>query len=284
MARSSAQINKQITDYLQVTYGQTGQIFFYYFNDHNGNPITPSQVSFIGVVISIVSWSQNIFEQLQDVYKAQLESEIAIAPPAIPGWIQEKVFEFQYGDVVQLINFIAQYPVIDISKRIISQCSVLTDSNKNVQIKVATGSPPSALTGAEQIALNAYLQNIIPAGVQTQIISLTSDKIAIIASVYYNGQYADTIQATVIAALNTFLTTIPFDGIVKISAIEDAIQEVPGITDVVISQVNARPDSIPYSGSTVVSKEWSTFAGYIIQETTAGHTFADTLTFIVDNN
>jgi hypothetical protein len=55
------------------------------------------------------------------------------------------------------------------------------------------------------------------------------------------------------------------------------------VTDIVITQVKARDDSTPFSGATIVTKQWETFAGYIVQETTAGQTFSDTLTFTVQN-
>jgi uncharacterized phage protein gp47/JayE len=167
----------------------------------------------------------------------------------------------------------------------VTNCSVKTDLNKTVKIKVAKGgASPVPLSSTEQTALTAYLYNIIPAGVGKNIISLVSDKLYVNAEVYYNGQYAPTIQADVIAALDAFLLEIPFDGVVKISEIEDAIQAVAGVTDVVISQVKARDDATAFASANVLTKEWETYAGYIVQETTVGETFADSLTFTVDNN
>jgi len=62
---------------------------------------------------------------------------------------------------------------------------------------------------------------------------------------------------------------------------------VAGVNDVVLNNVRGRDDASSFSNgidlvlnNTVISRQWNTIAGYIVQETTTGKTFADSLTFI----
>ena len=74
--------------------------------------------------------------------------------------------------------------------------------------------------------------------------------------------------------------TLPHDVDQKIRAIE-------GVNDVEFVDVQARYNSQSFGAGTnlivlgdVVSRRYLTGAGYIIEETTAGQTFADQITFI----
>lgn len=274
MARTIAEIQEQMYDELadqQAAGNLTGLT-------------STSKVAIYKLWIYIVSVAISVFENLQDVFRTELEDYAKTVAPATHAWIRAKVFEFQYGDSIQLIDLVPKYATIDTSKQIVTRCSVKTSNQQKVIVKVAKSDPPVALATLEETALGAYLDAILPAGVQLSLVNRTSDKLYINASVYYNGQYAVTIKADVIASINNYLSSLPFDGVVKVSAIEDAIQKVTGVTDIVINQVKARPDSTSFSSASVVTRYWDTVAGYIVEEDTSGQTFSDTLTFTVANN
>ena len=252
------------------------------------NLTSASQVAVYKLWIYIIAVAISVFEQLQDVFKTEIEDFAATIAPATPSWVKDKVEKFQYDantpQVIQLVEFVPEYVTVDEDKRIITRCSVKTANNKTVNVKVAKDDPPVQLTTPEQNALEGYLDNILPAGVQRNVINLVSDKLWIDATIYYNGQYAASIQADVIAAINAYLVALPFDGIVKISGIEDTIQAVEGVTDIVIDEVRARANTIAFTSASTVARYWETVAGYCISETTAGQTIQDTLTFTVANN
>jgi len=287
MARTIAQIEKQMIDEAK---NQTLLKLIFYDTNNVLRPV--SQTNIFQQLVYIVALGISIFEQLMDVFKSEIEEIVSNAAPATAPWIRDKVLRFQYDasvpQVVTLVDFIPGYAVVDETKRIITRCSVKTDVNNTVKVKVAKSDPPVVLAAAEETALDAYLAEVLPAGIQRSIVNLTADKLWVDATIYFNGQYAATIQADVIAALDAFLANLSslenFGGVVKVSAIEDEIQKVPGVTDVVIDQVKARPDSIPYSGASTIARYWETVSGYIVQENTSGQTFSDTLTFVVANN
>lgn len=233
----------------------------------------------------------NILEQAIDIMLAVIEALVAAAAPGTPTWLQAQAFKFQYSatvpQVIQLINFAPVYPVVDATLRIVTRCSVTTDVNNTVTIKVAKGEPPQALSGPELDALQSYFDIIAVAGVSYNAVSSPPDRLYVDADVYYTGLYAAVIQANVIAAIDAYLAGIPFNGRIKVSDLELAIKAVAGVEDVVFTNVVARADATAFGSgtalvlnNTLASRFWPTLAGYAISEDTAGQTLADSLTFI----
>jgi len=235
-----------------------------------------------------------IFEQLLDSFLTEVETQVAQSAGASVLWLQAKMFQFQYDattpQVIQLINTVPQYPVVDANKRIITACSVTSSLSNQVSIKVAKSSPFVALATAELTAAQSYINTIGAAGITYNVISLNADKLYVQAQIYYQGQYSTVIQQNVIDAINSFLqnlSIVNFNGSMKISDLEGAIRNVAGVNDVVLNNVRGRDDASSFSNgidlvlnNTVISRQWNTIAGYIVQETTTGKTFADSLTFI----
>jgi uncharacterized phage protein gp47/JayE len=92
----------------------------------------------------------------------------------------------------------------------------------------------------------------------------------------------DSIQDSVKLALTNYLNTLPFDGVILISKLQDAIQGVEGVNDVVINEVRARGDNTIFSNASIVTRQWTTLSGYAIEEDESGNTWNDTLNFIVE--
>jgi hypothetical protein len=234
-----------------------------------------------------------IFEQIMDVYVSTIETFVSKSPSASTLWIQDKMFKFQYDatnpQIVQLVDLAPQYPVVDATKRIITACSVTSGISNVVNVKIAKSNPYEALTSPELSAAQSYINTIGIAGITYTCISLDADKIYIDAEVYYTGQYSAIIQDSVITALNDYLQTLSltnFDGSIKMSDLEAVIRNVAGVTDVVMNNVKAREDAVVFAlgtdlilNNTLIQKSYASKAGYIVQETTSGQTFADSLTF-----
>ena len=255
----------------------------------------PSQTSEYNLWKDIYSAIQVLEEILWDTKEAELNAAVALAAPATAAWIKWKVEQFQYSSsspqVVQLVNFVPTYPTIDETLQIITRCSVSTSGNNIVKIKVAKSDPPTVLSALEASSLTGYISAIIPAGVVFQLINSPSDKLYIDADIYYNGQYSATISDDVIAAINSYLKLLPADGIVEISALQNAINDTPGVTDVKFNVVKARQDSTAFANATTIYdlgtstnlRIWANVSASIVEETTVGNTFTDTLNFIVAN-
>jgi hypothetical protein len=233
----------------------------------------------------------NLLEQLMDVFKTDNETIVSLAPPQTTAWLSDKIFKFQYDatnpQVLQLINLVPQYPVVDVTKRIVTRVSVKTNLAGQVFIKVAKGSTPQALSSDELNSLSSYTNQIGVTGLYYTLTSTNSDKLMVAAQVYYNGSYSAVIQANVIAGINAFLAALPFDGSMQLSDLEAAIRNVEGVNDLILNNVVARQDSVLLANGTYlvqsnqyISRKWNTVSGYIVPETTTSFTLADTLTFI----
>lgn len=239
----------------------------------------------------IVATAIALFEQLQDLFVTKIENIAAAAAPASGTWIQKRIFEFQYSagnpQIVQLINYAPQYPTVDATLRIVTRCSVVTNLANSVIIKVAKSDPPQALDNLEIAALQSYINQIGAAGITYSVLSTDPDELMIEAQIYYVGQYSQVIAANVKQAINNYLDQLPFNGNMKISDLEAAIKNVTGVTDVLLTNVKARDTNTVYASGTylvqnnqVISRLWPTVSGYIVPETTTGHTLDDSLTFI----
>ncbi len=228
-------------------------------------------------------------EQQIDVLQAQIDAVVAKAPAATSAWIQDKVLNYFQFDpnvpqVVKLVDFVPKYPIEDPSLRIITRCSVVTSSSYIVDVKVAKQNPPVQLSAPEEAALDTFLKTIgIP--VKYNIINKVSDKIYIEGEVKYFGSYSAVIKVNVIAAINNYLASIPFNGIIKVIDIEKTIRNVEGVDDVLLKNVRVREDgtllpSATYliNNFTLVQSAYPTVSGYIVEETTAGNTFTTTIT------
>lgn len=250
-----------------------------------------SQTAIYTLWKSITATVINLLEQLWDIYKLDIETVISNGAIGSAAWLNVQVKKFQYSatvpQVVTLVNFAPAYATVDTTLQLITRSSVKTMANKTISVKVAKGITPSALSGVELNSLKGYLNDIGFAGTQTNTFSYDSDKFYLVANIYYNGQYASVISATVISAIEKYFSELPFDGSIKISSLEDYIQTVAGVTDVVIVDAAMRADTTVFasktylvSASTIIYPTYPTFAGYIVGETTGGSTLADTLVFI----
>lgn len=239
----------------------------------------------------IVATAIAILEQLIDQNKIEVEALVAQAAPGTPQWLQAQVFKFQYSStvpqVIQLINLAPQYPIEDPTLRIVTRCSVTTDLANVVTIKTAKGNPPTALDSQEINALTSYIIQVGVAGIQCNVISLLADRLYVQGQVFYTGLFSSVIKSNVISAIDNYLASIPFNGQIKVSDLEQAILSVDGVNDVILENVIARAEATFFgdgtplvSGNTLVSRLWPTLSGYAVSEDTPGLTLADRLTFI----
>ena len=243
-----------------------------------------------------IEWTFNIAvaialsEQQIDVLQAQIDAVVAKAPIATNNFIQDKVLNYFQFDpnvpqVVKLVDFVPKYPIEDPSLRIITRCSVVTRSSYIVDVKVATQNPPVQLSAPQEAALVTFLKTIGIGGVEYNVINRVSDKIYIEGEVKYFGSYSAVIKTNVISAINNYLASIPFNGILKVIDIEKTIRNVEGVDDVLLKNVRVRENGTLLASATylinnftLVQSAYPTVAGYIVEETTAGNTFTTTIT------
>lgn len=278
MARTVAQIKQSMIDAKNADAALSGLT-------------STSQTAKWNLYYFIVASCIAIFEQLQDLFKIDLENIASTAAPSTPQWTRNKVLKFQTGDVAELntTTFVIEYPVINTANQILTRCAVVTAPNRTVLIKVAKSDPPEPVTVGELAELQSYVETFNPAGIAFTLINEDSDKMEVAATIYYNGQYSAVVQSNVEVALNNYMANLPFNGRITTQSVVDAIQAVDGVISVSLTRILVRRDTVAYGAGVTLynlstgidSVNYDTYAGYVVEETTASHTFADTLTYQV---
>ena len=267
----------------------------------NNDPVlatlnSPSQTAIWRLWTFIVATAINIHEQFIDTAILELEQVAREAVAGTADWLQQRVLEFQYSasnpQVITVIDGRASYPVIDDSLRIVTRVSVKEQSNGRVQVKVAKGTNPlEQLNNDELNALIGYLDKVGFVGIPIDSVSLNADRLRFEGEIFYSGEYVETtVKSAVIAAITDYMNNISianFDGIVTRENIIDAIQKVDGVIgiDTLNVRLNGRPEQDPLGGAANVDiqRQYETFAGYIIEEDTAGSTFDETITMTLNS-
>lgn len=260
---------------------------------------TPSPVSRWNLFLFIVAQSTQIFEQILSYGITLIESLVKASKPATKDYIKYlSINLFQYDattpQTIITSNFAPTYAVIDASKRIITRCSISTVLPGCIEAKVAISEPPAPMSGPQASAYSAFLNEILGPGVNYTVISTISDKIYVQADVIYDGQSSAIIPAAVKQALSDYYKTLSsdlnFNGVLRVSDVEKTIKAVPGVVGVIMKKVYGRDDATAFAGGTKIFdltagvnlEQYQMYAGYGVEETTAGYTLNDSLTFIVD--
>lgn len=256
-----------------------------------------SAVAFWRLITRVVAGALESEEQINDLFKEELEQ---IAREAIPGtaeWLQKRVLEFQYDatnpQVVQVIDGRVTYATIDESLRIVTAAAVKEQANGRVLVKAAKDDGAGGLeplSSLEKDALEGYLSRIGFVGIPIDTISQQADRVRLAnMKIYYLKEYN---PATVLASIETAvdgylrsISTINFNGVVVRTELVDVIQAVEGIAivgDFVAGPI-IRPFSDPAPSGVFINVQREAAAGYAISEDTPGYTLADTLTLLPDD-
>ena len=287
MARTVQECNDYLVTQLVAQLGSIGITI---------NPNTWSARNLLRAVCYTFAVAQSLSEQLQDIQIAKMQEILEKSASGSAKWLQDAVFRFQYSaatpQYLTNVGGVVEYPIVIPSLRIVTACSVTSNFANQVLVKVAKGTTLTTLTSPEVTALQAYVLLKGTAGISYVVSSTASDKIRIEGSIYYQGIYASVINTNVITALNTYLANLSktnFGGDIKVSDLETLIRQIEGVNDVVFERVSCRLNSqtvlngvdLVLAGDWVLRK-YTSGAGYLVEETTASHTFTDTLTFIAE--
>lgn len=260
---------------------------------------SPSTVSKWNLFLYVVAVCIAVHEQIIDIRNAAVEALVVASKLTTNAGIKYDVLNlFQYSatnpQVLIQSAFKPTYAIIDPNLRIVTRCSVITVMPGFIDVKVAKGTTsPAPLSGPEQSALSTFLDVNVGPGVTYNLVSTDADKIYVQADVMYSGTYAPVIAANVKQALTDFYASLSSDtnlnGVLLVSDVEKIIKGVPGVLDVVIKKVYAREDTAVFAAGTKVMDlslgvnlaSYQMYAGWGIEENTAGYTLNDSLNFLV---
>lgn len=196
-------------------------------------------------VVSACIWA---FENILDVFKVDLARDLQNRINGTPAYFANALLKYQTGDelVINDEGTTFSYPSVDESKRIITKVAYSEEEeagfhDKIVRFKIATGVPGaySRIDDNELTSIRAYLNQLLFAGQHARVVSRIGDVLVPRVVVYYDGAVTENdLYDAIEEALNNYIASIEFNGLVYAQKVIDAIQKVEHVTDVSVSSQN----------------------------------------------
>lgn len=217
-----------------------------------------SRVSVLNAITWVVATIIHSFEILLDVFAVDISNTINNRINGTPVFYVNALYQYQKGDTLSISDDGLRfgYANIDETKRIITQVAYSESSDDNnldnkLILKIATGSKGElqAITPADLVQINAYLNKIAFAGTRLEVISQEGDVLIPRITIFHDGAIQESeLLDSIEAKLNDYIISIPFDASVYVSEIISAIKNIEHVTDAYIDN-----DAIPEQGIFIAS-------------------------------
>lgn len=231
----------------------------------------------------------HIHELLFDQFELEVEDRGDELITGTTRWYAGEMLLFQNGDSLIFDNDSRKYiyDPIDTTKQIIKRVAVI-DTGAQVRIKVAKldlAGKPEPLTGPELTAFETYLSQIKFAGTSTAVTSAIADDLKVDMFIHYDAQVlavdgsllSDPGTFPVIDAIEAFTENLPFNGVLNLTSLVDAVQLSEGVLDVVLNSAEAKFGLLAYSP---INKNYIPDAGHLLLDKPSSvFTYTDQLTF-----
>lgn len=219
-----------------------------------------SLVSLENILFEIVAFALSTHEQMFDQHAKEVNERLANEKPGTLPWYRDMALKFQFGfdlvpDKDYFDNGNATVEQIEASKIIKYAAVNEAPESSRVIIKIAgeVDGVLSNFTDNDQIeAIEAYYQKIKIAGIALTIINYRADQLYLALKIKrdpilmtetgmskLDGDYP------VQKALEQFMKELDFNGELKLSALIDKIQLVPGVLDATLESASSawiKPD------------------------------------------
>lgn len=217
------------------------------------------------------------FWTLENLFDLHIEEIQLLGSQMITGtarWYWSKCFEYQHGDSLSYnaTTHRFEYATPNTAIQIVERAAVV-DLSGLVKIKVAklTSGLPDPLDVGELASFTEYINLIKFAGTNVEVISLAADLFHVELTVVFDPlillptgeSIANAGTFPVEDAVNNYIQNLPFDGILSLTELTDAIQSVSGVVNPVITLAEARPVSGSYSTIDPVTG-YNASAGHLI--------------------
>jgi len=218
-------------------------------------------------IMAVGSW---LVENLFDLHKKEISSILEQKQPHHLRWYAEESKKFQYGFALVWKDYRYQYETDEPQARIIKYAAA-SEQNGKVLLKVAkeVSGQKTPLTLQEKDIFAQFWNRWRDAGVKIEIISQAPDVVKVHLTIVRdrlvlasdNTLLRDPSVNVIDQAIDTFSQSLEFDGILRLSALVDALQAAEGIIDVKLSQAWHKPSGGEYSE---VDMQVTSVAGYFV--------------------
>ena len=243
---SLADIKKQMTDEW-MSNETVQQKYGFVAGDNFEDKFPPASIA--NIIFYICAYVVWLRETALDSWRSDVDATAIATRYGTKEWWHKIALAWQDGDVTSVIDGGVAYTTIDETKQKVKFCAVVEDG-RTLYLRVAGGTSSSLapLTEEELIRFQSYLADVKPLGIRAVGQSYPPDYLTVFANVYYDGERISTdVDTEVKAAIESYLASIVFGGMIYKSKIVDAIQAVGGVKDVEITNISA----IPSGGASV---------------------------------
>lgn len=191
-------------------------------------------------VVAVCTWS---LETLFDTHNDEVSVKIAEQKKGVLTWYKTMALQFQYGFPLvpgfdYFDNGIASADEIEASK--IVKYAAVTEPDGQVLVKIATETNGKLSPIPNEIleSFIEYMKRIRWAGVDVVVINYLPDLLYLILQIKRDPLVIDANGMSILNAnypindaLQAFMKELPFDGDLRLSALVDKLQKVPGVID-----------------------------------------------------
>lgn len=200
-------------------------------------------------ILDAITWTTSAciwtFENIMDVFKVDIAKDIQNRINGTPAYYANALLKYQSGDELEMSDdgTSFSYSTVDETKRIVSKVAYSESAqdsfyDKQLLLKIATGDPGSysQIEEDEMVKIRAYLNQIIFAGTSAKVVSRKGDILIPRVTVYHDGAVTnDEVYNNIAEALNSYISSMDFNGVVYVQKIIDAIQSAEHVVDVYIN-------------------------------------------------
>jgi len=230
---------------------------------------TTSKVAIWRLMFFVLAVAIFLHEKIFDLHEADVQAQAKVLIPGTTRHLRQLALDFQFGDVLQFIDEIFQYATIDEAKQIVKRAAVI-EVGGQVILKVAklTALVPDKLDSGELTAFQSYIGQVKTAGIQIIIITADADLLKIAYDIHFNPQLIQNTGESIGTpgtfpvedAINNFIQDLPFNGILNLTQLTDAIQLAEGVNDPIITLAEAK---IPGGVFATIVNEYIPNAGHL---------------------
>jgi hypothetical protein len=204
----------------------------------------------------------------QDLWELYEKDVVALAKDGHFGtrrWFVAKAKAFQLGHVLVMTPLDGGYAVDDPVARIVTHAAVQERAN-SVYVKVAKGGANGTLAKldpTELSALSDYFQHLRPT-VHVVVLTADPDMLRVTGRIIYDPETPImAVQSGVKLAMEAYLRSLEFGGIMRTTDLIQAVLTVPGVVDMTITDLAAKSTG-PFRP---VGRLYHTYAGHMILDT-----------------
>ena len=213
-----------------------------------------SKMSVIDAFTWVTSSCIWTFENILDVFKVDLASDLQNRINGTPGYYANALLKYQSGDELEMNEegTAFRYPIVDETKRVITRVSYSEHQeegfyDKKLVLKIATGTPGnySQINYDELVKIRSYCNQIAFAGTHMTVVSRKGDVLIPRVTVYHDGAVPEEeVYSNIERCLNEYISNLNFNGVVYKQKVIDAIQKAEHVVDTYFDTTTANAQDI----------------------------------------